>query len=248
MRSKSWVVLGICALALLATGFVSAQSTSTATETKSFEIIAVDGNNVVVRLPEGTRELTVPDDFRFTVDGRQLSVRELQAGMNGTATITTTTTVTPVTVTEIKNGTVAQVTGSTLIVRTDEGHRSFTQSDIDKRGIKILRSGQPAQLSEFRTGDRLTATIVTSKPPTVVTEKEVQATLAAARQSAPSVTAPPTPSSAPAAAATTASAATTGAPRTLPKTASRMPLIGVVGVTALMIGAALAIRRRRLAR
>ena len=52
---------------------------------------------LVVRLPEGTRELTVPDDFRFIVDGQPLSVRELKAGMKGTATITTRTTVTPVT-------------------------------------------------------------------------------------------------------------------------------------------------------
>ena len=58
-------------------------------------------------MPEGTRELTVPDDFRFTVNGQQLSVQQLKLGMKGTATVTTRTTVTPVTVTEIKNGTVA---------------------------------------------------------------------------------------------------------------------------------------------
>ena len=37
-----------------------------------------------------------------------MSVRELKPGMKGTATITTRTTVTPVTVTEVKNGTVVQ--------------------------------------------------------------------------------------------------------------------------------------------
>ena len=37
-----------------------------------------------------------------------MSVRELKAGMKGTATITTRTTVTPVTVTEVKNGTVVR--------------------------------------------------------------------------------------------------------------------------------------------
>ena len=68
----------------------------------------MDGNTLVVRLPEGTRELTVADDFRFIVNGQPLSVRELKAGMKGTATITTRTTVTPVTVTEVKNGTVVR--------------------------------------------------------------------------------------------------------------------------------------------
>ena len=69
--------------------------TSTTTETKKFQVIAVDGNELVVRLPEGTRKLTVPPDFRFTVDGKSLSVQELKPGMAGTATITTKTTSVP---------------------------------------------------------------------------------------------------------------------------------------------------------
>ena len=40
-----------------------AQQTTTATETKTFEVLAVDGNQLVVRLPERTREVTVADDF-----------------------------------------------------------------------------------------------------------------------------------------------------------------------------------------
>ena len=100
--------------------------------------------------------------------------------MKGTATITTRTTVTPVTVTEVKDGTVVQSGGSSIIVRTAEGFRSFTQGEIDKRGVKIMRAGKPAQVSDFREGDRLSATIITSMPPKVLTEKEVQATLATA--------------------------------------------------------------------
>ena len=62
----------------LAAGFVCLMTSScrrrrrpsTSTQTKNFEIIAVDGNKLVVRLPEGTKELTVPDDFRFIVNGQ----------------------------------------------------------------------------------------------------------------------------------------------------------------------------------
>ena len=123
-------------------------ATTTSTETKKFEVIAVEGNQLVVRLPEGTREITVANDFRFTVDGQPLSVQQLKPGMAGTATITTTTKSTPVTVTEVKNGTVVHVrrrrASSSAPMR---GSRSFTQGDIDKRGVKIYRAGKPALVS-----------------------------------------------------------------------------------------------------
>jgi hypothetical protein len=162
------------AIVCLAAGFASAQSTTISTETKSFEIIAVNGNHIVVKLPEGTKELTVPEDFRFTVNGQPLAARELKPGMVGTAAITTTTKVTPVTVTEVKNGTVLQKSGGSIIVRTDEGFKMFTQGEVDKRGVTIVRDGKPVTIAELHTNDQLTATIVTSLPPTVMTEKEVQ--------------------------------------------------------------------------
>ena len=134
----------------------------------------MNGNRIVAKLPEGTRELTVPADFRFTVNGQPLAAGELKPGMTGTATITTTTTVTPVTVTEVKNGTVLQKSGGSIIVRTDEGFKMFTQGEVDKRGVTIVRDGKPVTIAELRTNDRLSATIVTSLPPTVLTEKEVE--------------------------------------------------------------------------
>jgi LPXTG-site transpeptidase (sortase) family protein len=190
MRSIGCVAVAVGTIVCLTAAVAPAQTTSQTTETKTFQVIAVEGNELIVRLPEGTRQLDVPDDFRLIVNGTPLSVHELKPGMTGTATITTTTTTTPVTVTEIENGTVAHVAGSTIIVRTDEGYRSFTQDEIDKRGVKIYRSGMPAEISNFRAGDRLSATIVTTMPPTVVTEQEVQATVAAAAPAAPAPSAP----------------------------------------------------------
>ncbi len=248
---KSAMVRIILAAAIVgsAAGAALAQQTATATAIKTFEILAVDGNTLVVRLPEGTREITVPADFRFTVNGQQLSLQQLKPGMKGEATITTRTTVTPVTVTEIKNGTVAMQTGTSIIVRTDEGLRSFTQGDVDKRGVKIVRNGQPAQVSDFRQGDRLSATIITSMPPRVVTEQEVNATLAAAKPAGGG--AAPAAGSATAtrtASGTTASAAPAGgsggAARTLPKTASPWPVVGLASFLSLGMGLALTIRRR----
>ena len=36
--------------------------------------------------------------------------------------------------------------GASIIVRTDEGVKMFTQGDVDKRGVKIMRDGKPVQL------------------------------------------------------------------------------------------------------
>ena len=242
----------LCGALVCLTTDITAAQTSTTTETKKFQVIAVDGNQLVVRLPEGTRELTVPADFRFNVDGKALSVHELKPGMAGTATITTKTTVTPVTVTEVKNGTVTKALGTSIIVATEGGYKMFSQSDIDKRGVKIMREGQPVQISDLRENDRLTATIITSKPPRVMTEREVSATLArsTAGASTPASSAAPRASSTPpTAAAPSTSAPTSGTePRKLPKTASSLPALGLVGRASLLAGLGLTIRRRAATR
>ena len=233
---------------LCLTAAVTLAQTTTTSETKKFQIISVDGNTLVVKLPEGTREMAVADDFRFNVDGKMLSVQELKPGMSGSATITTKTTVTPVTVTEVKNGTVMQNLGTSILVRTENGIKMFSQADIDKRGIKIWREGKLAEISDFRANDKLTATIVTTKPPRVMTEREVNATLAKSGGGAgtPAAAAAPAPSMAQTAPAPSQPAATSGAtPRKLPKTASPLPLLALTGFASLFVALALAVRRHR---
>jgi len=256
-RAMNRLVLAAVVLCATSVG-VLAQQTTSSSETKSFEILAVEGNTLVARLPEGTRELTVADDFRFMINGKPMGVRELKPGMKGTATITTRTTVTPVTVTEVKNGTVVVRSGSTIIVRTPEGVRSFSQGEVDKRGVKIVREGKPVQISQLREGDQLSAVIITSQPPRVVTEQEVNATLAAAKTATgagggapPSGSAAATRSASPAAAPAPAASSQTGAQgstpssaaRTLPATASSWPLLGLASLLLLAMGCALTMTR-----
>lgn len=250
--TRAAIRLVVCGALVCLTVTAARAQTTTSSDTKKFQIISVDGNTLVVRLPEGTREMAVADDFRFNVDGTMLSVRELRPGMSGTATITTRTTVTPVVVTEVRNGTVMQNLGTSILVRTEDGMRMFSQADIDKRGIKIWRNGTLAEISDFRANDRLTATIVTTKPPRVMTEREVQATLAQSGGGGGAGTgtgAAATPAPARAAASTSpsaAAAATSGsAPRTLPKTASPLPLLALTGFASLLAGLGLTVHRRR---
>jgi len=243
--TRAAIRLVLCtALVCLTAAVSSAQTSGTTSETKKFQVISVDGNTLVVKLPEGTREITVPPDFKFTVDGKSLTVSELKPGMAGTATITTKTTVVPVTVTEVKNGVVMQNMGSSILVKTDGGMKMFSQGDMDKRGVKIMKDGKAVDISELRANDQLTATIVTSKPPRIMTEKQVEASLAKSGGAPAGAAAAPAKSTA----AAPASAATSGAePRKLPKTASQLPLLGLVGLASLIAGLGLTVRRRRSA-
>ena len=160
----------------LTAGMALAQTTTASSETKAFEVLAVDGNLLLVNLPEGTREINVP---AVSVHGqRTAAVRAaVEAGHERHGRHH-----------DENNGD----TGHSHPGEERHGHaverhfhhredrrqvKMFTQGDIDKRGVKIMRDGRPPDFG-FRQGDQLTATIITSMPPHVMTEKEVQATLA----------------------------------------------------------------------
>jgi hypothetical protein len=108
------LTIGAAALGLAAGA--NAQSQSTSTQVKSFEIVSVDGNVLVVKEADGAREVTVPPDFLFTVNGKQVPVSELKTGMKGKATITTTVTEKRVYVTEVRNGEVTKALGGGSVI------------------------------------------------------------------------------------------------------------------------------------
>lgn len=250
--------IGIAALVSLP---AMAQQSSTTTEVRQFEVVAVNGNKVVVRGQAGTQEITAPADFRMTVDGKPVTVADLKPGMRGSATITTTTTVTPVHVTEVRNGVVMRRVGNSIIVRRDDNTvHMFSEADVTTRRATLMRGGRPISITDLREGDRLTATIVTDAPPKVMTQREVDAAMTSA-PAAPAAAPAARPATGASSSSRSSAGASTGAatapapsapaatassaPRQLPKTASPLPAIGLIGAASMTLGALLSLRRRR---
>jgi len=206
---RGWA--GVLVMLMLGLAFSAAPlaqtQTTTTVDVRKFEVIAADGNRLVVRDERGTNEYTVPDDFRFTVDGKKMAASELKPGMKGTATVTTTTTVKPVVVTEIRHGVVLKVwAGSvTVLDDTDKLRKRFTQDQLNARGLQIFKDGRVITISQLNQGDEISATFVSERPPEVVTQQEVDATLTPSASPSPSQS--PTGSTATTVAATPAVAA-----------------------------------------
>jgi len=231
------IVMVVLGLALA--GAPMAQTTSKS-DVLTFEVLSVDGNFLVFHDQKGTHGINVPNDFRFTVDGKKLSVSELQPGMKGTAVVTSTTTIVPVYVTEFREAVVLQAGPASIIVRDKDGVRKrFTQSQLDKWGVQILKDGRLMRINEVKEGDVITATIVSPAAPVVVTEQEVKASLdkatpppAKAESGTPATPPPaaaaptPAPGAAPSAAPTPAPApapAPTAAPAAPPVSSAAPP-------------------------
>jgi uncharacterized membrane protein len=114
--------------------------------------------------------------------------------MKGQATVTTTTTITPVVVTELRNGVVLGTGFNSVMVldRTDGVRKKFTQDQMNARGLQIYKDGKAIPISQLNKGDEITATVISQRAPDVVTEREVEATLAQAKTEAPATKSEPT--------------------------------------------------------
>jgi hypothetical protein len=180
--------------------------------------------NIVLREADGVHEYTLPDGFKFDLDGRSVGVDQIQPGMKVGALITDKVTTRNMRLTKVASSTVMQVAPRGIVVKTQDGQlKSYNFKDAAGNDVYMVRDGKEVALSSVKKGDRLTGTLVSTLPPTITTQRTARAVAVA----------PP---------ATTVAAAE---PAHLPKTASPLPLVGLFA--AISAGIALALRKARLA-
>ena len=227
---KKNLIIALVAVVALSAGVATAQTTTY--EIKQGTVLHVDGNHLYVKMADGSvRDAEVPSDFLFDVDGKKVPVSGLKKGTELTQTIATTSTPKVVKTTEVREGTVVQRIGQTLIYRDKLGqiHRVTGIPE----GFKLYRDGKPVPIEALAGGDRVTAHIV-RKEESIITEEEM-------RVAGNTPKAPPKPR--PVAKPKPAAPAPAPAP-VLPKTGSSLPLVGILGLVALAAGLGIGAIRR----
>ena len=230
MSMKRNLIVALVAVVAMSAGMAMAQSTTY--EINQGTVLHVYGNHLVVQMADGTvRDADVPSDFLFEVDGQKVPVSQLKPGTKLTQTIATTTTPHVVKTTEVKEGTVVQRIGQTLIYRDKLG-QIHKVTGIPE-GFQLYRNGKAVPLEALAGGDRITAHIVHTET-SIITEEEENV----------GGTAPKAPKAKPAKVAKRAPAPAPAPAPVLPKTGSDLPLVGFAGLFALVFGLGIAAIRR----
>jgi len=247
--TRAWLVfvVGLVCLAFTLSTSAQVQTTTSTTTQKAKvvtqvargEIVYVDGNNVVVKMEDGSLRHfdNVPDSAKITVDGKQLGVHDLKVGMKVEKTITTTTTPQTITTVQAVTGTVWSVNPPRSVILTLEDGKN-QQFKIPK-GQQFNIDGKMVSAFHLQKGMRISATKVVEVPQTVITH---QAEVSGTMPPPP----PPPPPDAPILVAEEAPAPAEVAqapPPELPKTGSELPLIGLLGL--LSMGSSLGLRAAR---
>jgi hypothetical protein len=216
------------------------------TNVKNSEVVYVEGNDLVLRTESGKVEhLIVPDSDAFTIDGKDVTVHELTPGTKLTQTITTTTMPHYVTTVRTLKGKIWHVAvPGTVHLRLPDNSIQVYRIPSD---AKITVDGQQKTVFDLRKGMTIQATIVTDGQETVA-----QHSKAFAGQAPPPATPKfaglllfvrPAPPVAPSN-IEQVSAADESITTTLPKTASLVPLTGVLGSIAIAMSLGLGLVRK----
>lgn len=214
------------------------------TNVKNAEVIHVSGHDIVLELENGKFELlSLPRDFRFHVDGKQLTVHELTPGTKLSQEIHTVSTPQEVTTVRTVNGKVWHVSGKHVILAFPGGeNKQYTVPD----GIVFNIDGQEKTVFDLRKGMEISATVVTVAPQRLISTHTVVTGQAPPPLNVPFegplLIEPAVTEPAPAVTAAVEEPVTE-----LPATASPLPLTGLLGLVSLALYAGLRIARRKSA-
>ena len=195
------------------------------------EIVYINGNSAIVKMEDGTLRHfdNIPDSLTFMVDGKPINIHSAKVGMKVEKQTVTTTTPRVVTTVQTVTGKVWHVTPPTRVILTLENGEN--QEFKIPKGQKFMVDGQETDAFGLKKGMKVSAQKVTEVPETVVAQ-EIKRT-----GSAPPPPPPPQQDvpilvavARPAPAAPVQTAAAEPPPKKLPKTASDLPLIGLLGV------------------
>jgi hypothetical protein len=259
MKSSSiWIrksfVLAIGALCLALTASISAQvqtqtSTATGKTTKEVaiengEVVAVEGNSLFVKMSDGTlRDFpNVPENAKVTVDGQQLGIHELKPGMKLQRTTVTSTTPQVVTTIETVTGKVWHITPPLSVILTMENgeNQQFKIPD----GQKFMVDGKETDAWGLKKGMKVTAMRITETPLTL-TSQHTQVTGTMSADEAVLIAKGGGKGGAGTTAGTTTGTTTT-ASNQLPKTATGLPLVGILGLLLISTSLGMSLLRRSL--
>jgi len=192
------------------------------------EVVHVSGNDLVVKMEDGTIRhfANVPESARVTVDGQELGIHSLKPGMKLERTTIVTTT--PKTITTVKSvtGKVWHISPPNSVILTLED--GTNQEFKIPKGQKFTVDGQETDAFGLKKGMIVSATKVVEEP---ITEIEHQRKLTGTMPPPP----PAPPADVPILIAAAAPAPAPAAAAELPRTASPLPLIGLLGTLALLL-------------
>jgi hypothetical protein len=136
------------------------------THVTNAEVIHVSNHQIVVKLEDGRMEfLNLPEDQKFQVDGRELTIHELKPGTKITQELHTVTTPQEVTTLRTVKGKVWQINPPHLILDFGNGNaKSYTVPD----GIVFHMNGEDKTVFDLRKGMNIDATVLTTMPQNVV--------------------------------------------------------------------------------
>jgi hypothetical protein len=216
------------------------------THIKNAEVVHVSSHQIVVRLENGKLELlNLPEDTKFQIDGKELTLHELKPGTKLMQELHTVTTPQEVTTLRTVKGKVFKVNGPHLILRfPDNTTKSYTVPD----GIVFHINGEDKTVFDLREGMDIDASVTTVAPQHVISQHTI-VTGEAPKASAVAFEGPllletPTRLSMPPVVASAEPPAATE----LPKTASPVPLMGLLGLVSMTVYGVLGFAGRTISR